>query len=80
VYTPRAYVKTKTSQPCIAQTQVCINQYDALRVEDTNEDDDTKETPLIERVKKARTPTPIFNNEWEQIDDFIQQNEEYYHV
>jgi len=23
-------------------------------------------------------PTPIFNNDWDQIDDFIQQNEEYY--
>jgi len=79
-HTPRAYIKTKKSQPCIVQTQAYINRYDALRIEDTNEDDDTEETPLIERVEKARTPTPIFNNEWEQIDDFIQQNEEYYHV
>ena len=71
VYTPHAYVKTKVSQPCIAQTQACVNRYDALRVENTNEDDDTKETPLIERVEKAKTPTPIFNNEWEQIDNFI---------
>jgi len=25
-------------------------------------------------------PTPIFNDEWDQIDNFIQQNEEYYRV
>src|SRR6266850_5841329 len=80
VYTSRAYIKTKASQACIAQTQAYINRYDALRIEDTNKDDDTEETPLIKRVEEARTPTPIFNNEWEQIDDFIRQNEEYYRV
>jgi len=80
VHTPYAYTKTKQSPPRIVRTQAYINRYDVLRIENTNEDDDTEETPLIERVEKAKPPTPIFNNEWEQIDNFIRQNEEYYRI
>src|SRR6266850_7696166 len=45
-----------------------------------NEDDHIKETPLIKRVEEVKTPTLIFNNDWDQIDDFIRQNKEYYHI
>jgi len=77
-HTPYTYVKAKVSQPCPIQTKAYTNRYDVLHVEETNEDDDTEETPLIKRVEKVKTPTPIFNNDWDQIDDFIRQNEEYY--
>src|SRR6267142_5312241 len=77
-HTPYTYVKAKVSQPCPIQTKAYTNRYDVLHVEETNEDDDTEETHLIKRVEKVKTPTPIFNNDWDQIDDFIRQNEEYY--
>src|SRR6266850_1983930 len=77
-HTSRAHVKAKTSQPCIVKTQTYINRYNVLRMEETNKDDDIKETPLIKRVERIQTPTPIFNNDWDQIDNFIRQNEEYY--
>ena len=80
MHTPRTHVKAKTSQPCATQTQTYINRYDALHVEETDEDNDTKETPLTERVEKTKTPTPILNDDWDQIDDFIRQNEEYYYA
>jgi len=79
-HTPHAYVKTKTSQPCIAQTQAYINRYNVLHIEETNEDDNMEETPLTKRVEKVKTPIPIFNNDWDQIDDFIRQNKEYYRI
>jgi len=53
------------------KTQAYINRYDVLHVEETNEDDHIEETPLIKRVEEVKTPTPIFNNKWDQIDDFI---------
>jgi len=74
------HVKEKTFQPCATQTQAYINRYDVLHVEEVDEDDDTKEVPLTERVEKTKTPTPILNDDWDQIDDFIRQNEEYYYA
>src|SRR6267142_108799 len=79
-HTPYAYVKTKRSQPHPIQTQAYNNRYNVLHIEETNEDDNTEETPLIRRVEKVKTSTPIFNNDWDQIDDFIRQNEEYYRI
>jgi len=79
-HTPYAYAKAKISQSCPIQAQAYINRYDVLDVEETNEDDNTEETPLVKRVEEAKTPTPIFNNDWDQIDDFIRQNEEYYRI
>ena len=80
MHASHAYVKTKTSQPCIMKTQAYINRYDVLHVEEMNKDNHIEETPLIKRVEEVKTPTPIFNNNWDQIDDFIRQNEEYYHI
>jgi len=80
MHAPHVYVKTKTSQPCIVKTQTYINRYNVLHVEETNEDDNTEETPLIKRVEKVKAPTLICNNDWDQIDDFIRQNEEYYRI
>jgi len=57
-----------------------INRYNVLNIKETNEDDYTEETPLVKRVEEAKMPTPIFNDDWDQIDNFIQQNEEYYRV
>jgi len=62
------------------KTQAYINRYDVLHVKETNEDDHIEETPLIKRVEEVKTLTPIFNNDWDRIDDFIRQNEEYYRV
>jgi len=80
MHIPRTHVKTKTSQTCITQIQAYTNRYDALHVEEMDEDNDTEETPLTKRVEKTKTPIPIFNNDWDQIDDFIRQNEEYYRI
>jgi len=61
--------------------QPYVNRYNILNIEETNNEESTnKEAPLMKRVKEAKTPIPIFNNKWEQIDNFIRQNEEYYHV
>jgi len=79
-HTPHAYVKSKISQPCPIQTQTYINRYNVLHIEETDEDDDTEETPLVERIEKTKTPTPILNDDWDQIDNFIRQNEEYYRI
>ena len=50
-----------------------------LNIKETDDEEPTnKETPLMKRVEKTKMPTPIFNNEWDQIDNFIRQNEEYY--
>jgi len=80
MHAPHVYVKTKTSQPCIIKTQAYTNRYDVLHIEETNEDDHVEETPLIKRVEEVKTPTPILNDDWDQIDDFIRQNEEYYRI
>jgi len=75
---PQAHIKSKTPQPCITQTQAYINQYDALYVEEMNEDNDIKETPQTTKVEKDKMPLPTFNDEWDRIDNFIRQNKEYY--
>jgi len=58
VYTPHVYVKPRTPQPTAVQTRAYTNRYEALHIEETSDDDDIEETPLIRRVEKVKTPMP----------------------
>jgi len=75
---PHVHVKSKISPPCSIQTQAYINQYEVLHIKETDDDDDIEETPLVKRIEEVKTPIPILNDDWDQIDNFIRQNEEYY--
>jgi|SRR6266850_4160152 len=72
-YTSNVHMKHKTPQPTITKTQAYDNKYKVLYIEDTDNDEDLsiEETPLVRRVEKTKTPIPIFNNDWDQIDNFI---------
>ena len=82
LYTPQTHTKQKISQPNATRTQSYTNKYKALYIKktDDNEEPLTKEIPLMKRVEETKTPVPMFNDNWDQIDDFIQQNEEYYRI
>src|SRR6267142_5348730 len=75
LYTP--HTRTRTPQSNGIKAQSYTNKYKVLYNEevDNNEEPMTEEPLPTQDTKEIKMPAPIFNDEWEQIDDFIQQNE-----
>jgi len=58
--------------------QTYINPYNFLHIEEMEKDDETPEALYTTQVGQGKKTLPTFNDEWEWINDFIKQNEEYY--